>query len=306
MLVSYFSAGLKALRARPLLALLLFALQLFIANILAIPIASVLQSATAGTGFDHDLASGLDFALVVDILRDHPTLLSTPIAMLGWIIPLLLVWKAALSIGLVHALRGDASGAFWEGVGRYGIRSVLLSLVYLAPILVWTVLVAILSFVVTLVFPGEVGQFWTWLVLLPTLFITGVSILDLMHDYSRMAIVVGSKPVLESFFAGLRFPFRHGIASWLYLLWFVPAALLLVIPTALEWAVGMGALVFIAQQIVLFGRSAVTVAWFGSEVALYESVAPAPEPEPEPEPEPGLESESEPEPDATEAAQEQP
>lgn len=304
MLVTYFSAGLKALRARPLLALLLFALQLFIANLLAIPIASVLQTATSGTGFDHDLATGLDLVLLIDILRDHPTLLSTPIALLTWMIPLLVIWKAALSIGLVHALRGDASGSFWEGVGRHGIGSVLLSLVYLAPVLVWTVVVAVVSFVLTLVFPGEVGSFWSWFVLMPTLFITGISILDLMHDYSRMALVVGSKPVLESFFAGLRFPFRHGIASRLYLLWFVPAALLWAIPTALEWTLGMGALVFLAQQVVLLARSAVTVAWFGSEVALYESTVPAPEPEPELAAEP--EPDTDPEPDATHDAQEQP
>lgn len=272
MVASAFSAGLRGLRARPGLAVLLFLANLALAALLATPIASVLQSATQGTGFDTDLADGLDVGLVVDIIRDHPTLLSTPIALLGWLIPLLFAWNAVVGVGLAHALRRDGGG-FWEGVGRFGLRGIVVSLVFLGPALVSTVVVGAVAVVLVLLFSGEVGVFWSTAVVAPTLMISLLAIIDCMNDYARIAVVVEGRPPLSAFLEGLAFPFRHGASSRLYVLWFAPAILLWLLPTVLELWLGASIVVFLLQQVVLFGRSATTVAWYGSETTLYETVA---------------------------------
>jgi len=98
-----------------------------------------------------------------------------------------------------------------------------------------------------------------------------------MHDYGRMALVVSDQKVLRATGIGIAWPFKHGKASGLYVVWFVPAALLLLLPTVLGMTVAAatgGAIWgrFLMQQILLLLRAAVTVGWFGSETALYETI----------------------------------
>ncbi len=71
--------------------------------------------------------------------------------------------------------------------------------------------------VLSVFWPGEVGTFWINLVILPTLAISGLAVLDLMHDYARMALVVDEKKVFKAMFTGLAWPVKHWPASGHYL-----------------------------------------------------------------------------------------
>src|SRR5690606_22647996 len=110
--------------------------------------------------------------------------------------------------------------------------------------------------VLNAVWEGEVGFFWVNLVIVPTLLISVLAVLDLMHDYSRIALVVDEQTVTEAFGTGLRWPLRHRQASWLYLLWFAVATLLWLLPLGLDMmveqvsSVGIWGL-FLIQQLAL-------------------------------------------------------
>jgi len=271
------SAGLTGIRRRPGLVLLLFGTNLALAFVLSVPVYIMLGSAVGATGFSEELARGFDIVLWFDLIEEMGDVLQALQFQLLWMIPLYLVWKAAASAGLIHALRGDAVRSFWEGVGRYTGRAVLLGLAFLVSAVLGIIGVVMVALVLATAWPGEVGAFWINFVLAPTLLISVLAVLDLMHDYARMAIVIDEKKVMAAALTGLAWPFRHGQASRLYLVWFVPAALLLVLPTVFDMnaaAATGGAIwgLFLVQQGLLLARAAVTVGWFGSETALYEAV----------------------------------
>ncbi len=270
MLLTSFAAGLRALRSRPGLAALLFFVNLAVALVLSIPVGVALDRAVATTGFDGDLAAGLDFVLLADIAQRSPDLFIILSRQLFWIVPFILAWKAALGVGLVHALRGDAAGSFWTGVGRHFRRAFGMGLLYLAgaAIVIGT---AVVIGTAIAAMSGEVWTYWTWVLIVPLMVVVGLAKIDLMHDFGRIAIVLEGRPVFAAFFAGIRFPLKHGSTFLLYVLWAVPAALFWVLPTVVEATVGASILVFMVQQIVLFGRAGITVGWIGSEVAYFEA-----------------------------------
>ncbi len=277
MIGTSFTAGLNGVRRRPGLVVLIYAMNLVLAFVLSVPIYIALGSTVGGTGFDADLAGGFDFVLWADIIEEAGEALGALQFQLLWMIPLYLIWKAAASIGLIHALRGDDARSFWQGVGRYTGKAVLLGLLFLVLVLVGVVGLLIVAVGLSAIWPGEVGAFWINFVTLPTLAISGLAVLDLMHDYGRMALVVDEKKVFKAMFTGLAWPFKHGSASGLYVAWFVPAAVLLLLPTVLDMNVAAatgGAIwgLFLMQQILMLLRAAVTVGWFGSETALYETI----------------------------------
>ncbi len=277
MIKQSFTAGFKGIRRRPGLVVLIYAMNLMMALILSIPVYIALSSTVGGTGFDADLAGGFDFVLWADIIEEASEALGALQFQLLWMIPLYLIWKAAASVGLIHALRGGDVRSFWQGVGRYTGKAVLLGLPFLVLAVIGFVGLLVVAGVLSAFWPGEVGAFWINLVTLPTLAISGLAVLDLMHDYGRMALVVSDQKVLRATGIGIAWPFKHGKASGLYVVWFVPAALLLLLPTVLGMTVAAatgGAIWgrFLMQQILLLLRAAVTVGWFGSETALYETI----------------------------------
>lgn len=273
MLLYSFAAGFRALRSRPGLAVLLFLVNLAVAVILAVPLGVALSSAVANTGFDTDLASGLDLVLIVDIVQANPDIITVLISQLIWIIPLVLVWKAAMGVGLIHALRGDSTGSFWTGVGRYFGRAFAMGLMYMAG----AGFVILAAIVVGMVVNGMSGEVWTyraWAYVVPLIAVFGLAKIDLMHDFGRIAIVLKGRPVFGAFIDGVLYPFRHGRTFLLYLFWMVPAALFWLLPTVIEATVGASLAIFIFQQILLLGRAGVTVSWIGSEVAFFEASGP--------------------------------
>lgn len=271
------AAGFTGIRRRPGLVVLIYAMNLALAFILSVPVAITLGNTVGSTGFDADLAGGFDIVLWADIIEEAGKALLGLQLQLLWMIPLYLLWKAAASVGLIHALRGDDAQSFWQGVGRYTARAVLLGLLFLVLVLIGGGVLVVVAGVLAVLWPGEVGAFWINLVILPTCALVILAAFDLMHDYARMALVVGEKKVFKAMGSGLAWPFKRRKANALYAAWFVPAAVLLLLPTALDMNVAAatgGAVwgLFLMQQILLLLRAAVTVGWFGSETAFYETI----------------------------------
>lgn len=271
------AAGLTGIRRRPGLIALLYGMNLLLAFVLSVPVYFALQEAIGPTGFGEDLARSFDVVLWADLLEKAGDVLQAIPFQLLWMVPLYLLWKVAACVGLIHALRGEQIRPFWEGVGRYTGRGLLIALLFLVLFAAGIIGLIVLTLILNGVWSGEVGSFWVNFVIVPTLFISMIAVLDLMHDYANIALVVEEKPVVQATLKGLRWPLKYGRASWLYLAWFMPAALLLLLPTVLDMTLTAGTNLgiwglFLFQQLLLLLRAATTVGWLGSEVAFYETV----------------------------------
>ncbi len=277
MILSSFSAGINALRKRPGLAVLLYVLDLALAFVLSLGVLLLINEEVAQSGFAPDFAAQFDFTVWMDFSEQVGDAFFPIVGQLLWVIPLWLMWKAVAHVGLVHALRGDAIRPFWDGVGRFGLRAMLLALMYVVMLVMAVVGLGLVIWILNQLWGGEVGIFWVNFVLAPILVVSVFAVLDLMHDYSRIALVVDEQAVRDAFGTGIRWAFQHGQASWLYLLWFVVAAVLWLLPFGFDFAateataLGMWVL-FLVQQAAMLGRSAATVGWIGSETAFYETI----------------------------------
>ena len=277
MLARSFSAGGTALRRRPGLAVLLYGANLLLAFVLALPLYSTLRRVAGPTGYGPDLAAGFDVTLWAEILDQLGETLGLIGAHLLWMIPLYVLWQAAAMVGLIHALRGLRVRSFWTGVGRFTGRAFLLALAFLLLLVVAGIGVLAVGLVLSLFWVGEAGAFWINLVIMPALFIGALAVLDLWHDYARIALVLEYKRVPAALAMGMSWPARHPTASLLYLAWFVPAVLLWLLPAALDSTFTAATpfsfwMLFLAQQLVLLLRAGVTVAWIGSETFFFETM----------------------------------
>lgn len=271
------AAGLTGIRRRPGLIVLLYGVPLLLALVPSVLVFFGLQEAIGPTGFGEDLAHRFDVVLWADLIEQAGDVLRAIPLQLLWMVPLFLLWKVAASVGLIHALRGDQNRPFWEGVGRYTGRGFLIALLFLVLLGVGLIGLVVLALILNGMWSGEIGAFWINFVIVPTVFISMVAVLDLMHDYANIALVVEEKPVLQVTRKGLQWPFKYGRASWLYLVWFAPAALLLLLPTVLDMTLTAGTTLviwglFLLQQGLLLLRACITVGWLGSEVAFYETI----------------------------------
>lgn len=268
-----FSYGLRSITRRKGLVFLAYGLHLALAFIIAVPVYSVLSDVVGPTGFGNDLVGNFDLVLWADIMEEAGAALGGLMAQLLWVVPLYLLGQAALGVGLIHALRDEGVRPFWSGVEQYTGRALLLALVFALPFIVLLIGTGVVVATGLATWGGEVGIFWVLFVLGPTLFISGLAVLDLMHDYARMALVIEERPVWQAFRVGVAWPFKHGVASHLYVAWFAVAAVVLLIPSFLESALPTAIWgLFLLQQVFMILRAAVTVGWIGSEVALFEQV----------------------------------
>jgi hypothetical protein len=270
MLRSNISAGWTAIRRRPGIAFLLFFVHAVLAYAVAAPIGAALNSSFGDSGFVPEMTRATDLVLLLDFFELNPSLIPTVMALMLWMVPLLFLWSTASGVGVVHGLRDGAVRPFWAGVTEFFLRGLGLSALYLFCVAGWTLLVGLAAFVLTLAWPGEVGAFWDLFVLAPGVWVVGIAVIDLMQDYARIGLVARGLPVFESFLFGFSAPFRVRGAKRLYLFWLVPAILLTLAPSMAGAWLGAGTLVFLIQQLFLFGRAATTVGWIGSEVALWE------------------------------------
>jgi len=270
-MISSFSAGFDAIRKRPGLVGLLYLVNLCVAFTLTVPVYIAFNNTVGPSGFSGDLAHAFDLVLWTDIMEKAG---NTMIAMGGqllWMIPLYLVWKAAISVGLVHAIRNGGVRPFWQGVGQFTGRGLLLGLYFLLILLAWTGITAVGTVVLRMLWDSEAGTFWIFFAILPAIYVTGAALIDLMHDYARIALVVENKPAGRALLAGIAWPVRQGVSFALYAAWFFIGTAVLIAPTVSSMTiVGIWG-PFLIQQVFLLLRAAVTVGWFGSEVHFFET-----------------------------------
>jgi hypothetical protein len=268
--------GLHRLRQRPWLVVLVYAVHLVAAFALAALAGSALEAAVGTTGFSDALAADFDIGLWTNVLEKAGPTIGLLFLNLLWVLPLMMLWKVIVSVGLIHALGGAADGSFWRGVKRHTGRGLLLALLFALPLVGWLVAVGVAGAVLNALGDGEVFFFWANLVVLPTLLIAGLAVLDLMHDCARIALVTGEAKTTRAWRSGMERPFRQGEISYVYLAWFAPAALLWIAPFFLDASVagttasGIWGL-FAAQQITLLLRAAIVVGWLGNAVAFFEA-----------------------------------
>lgn len=160
---------------------------------------------------------------------------------------------------------------FWNGLASYAWKSTVLGFLYLIPTIVALIIVAIIALVIAQVAIGEVGAFWVQAVFLPLALFLSVAFIDMMHDFGRVEMVVGRKSIMDSWFAGLKWPFHSGNANSIYIGWMVLGMLFLFIPFMIDLTAGGVFIAFIIQQVFLAGRAFISVAWLGSEVLLVEN-----------------------------------
>ena len=268
------TAGAGLIRERFGLVVLLYTFDLAVALLLAIPVYSAFVEHVGYSGFGADLIQGFDLILwreIADLMTD---VLQGIGLQLLWVIPIYWVWKTAAQMGVIYALHQGAIWPFWRGVGYYTPKGLLLSLAF-APLKVLGVVVAVFMGVgLQSVWGGEVGGFWSMGVLTPFLMLSVLAMLDLFQRYAQIAVVVRHDTIGRALNAGFSWPIKYGAASYLYLIWYAIALVVLVVTQLLNATlhVGVSAIVagFLIQQVSLFTRSAVRVGWTGSEVSLFE------------------------------------
>ncbi|MDZ4701352.1 MAG: hypothetical protein SH809_16690 [Rhodothermales bacterium] len=269
-------AGLDDARRRPTLVLLVYAVNLVSALLLSFPLYQLLVDSIGQSGFGDQKLLDFDILLWQEALVQIGPSLDAVALQLLWLIPLYMAWRVVAGVGLVYALQQGGTWPFWRGVGRYAPRGILLALIWLLIRILIGSVVVVASSALAAAWSGEVGTFWTFFVIRPTLLITGMAMVDLFERYGRLALVVRHERTLSAFATGAVWPFRHGSASVLYLFWFFVALAILAVPTLIgaqgaSSAAGVW-VAFLLQQGLLLVRAAVTVAWAGSEVALFERV----------------------------------
>lgn len=267
-------AGLDDARRRPTLVLLVYAVNLVGPLLLSFPLYRLLVDSIGQSGFGDQKLLDFDILLWQEALVQIGPRLGAVALQLLWLIPLYMAWRVAAGVGLVYALQQGGTWPFWRGVGRYAPRGILLALLWLLIRVLVGSVVLVATIALVSVWSGEVGAFWTFFVVLPTLLITGMAMVDLFERYGRLALVVRHENTLSAFATGAVWPFRHGSASILYLFWFFVALAILAVPTLIgvqgaSSAAGVW-IAFLLQQLILLVRAAITVAWTGSEVALFE------------------------------------
>jgi hypothetical protein len=274
MTVRSITSGFQLATRRPGLTLLVYLANLFVALLLSIPVFSALSVATANSGYGPELVERFDFVLWADIIERAGDALLASWVQVAWAIPIALLWKVAMSVGLIHALRDGGIRSFWEGVGRFTGKALLMALLYLVLVVVWLVVVGIVIFVAAQVISRSPASFTLYWIVGPAAVVIGVAVFDLMHDFGRISLVTEDRGATAAWLDGIKYPFRHPAAIVLYGFWVLVALAVSAAAIRLHasWGATMASvwLLFLGQQVVFFVRSAATVAWFGSEVSFFE------------------------------------
>ncbi|NNE45190.1 MAG: hypothetical protein HKN37_00865 [Rhodothermales bacterium] len=276
MVAQSIASGGRLVAAKPGLTLLIYLVNLIAALVLSLPIYGALVGATASSGYAADLVQRFDLVLWADIMQKSGDVLIASWGQLFWMIPLFLLWKVVVSVGLINGLRDGGARSFWDGVGRFTGKATLLALLYLLTLLGWLVVVGIMVVVARLVFSNIESVFTLYWIVTPAVLFVGLAILDMMHDFGRISLVISGRSAPSAWLDGIRYPFRRPSSVLVYLMWLLVAIVLSVAAVRMHASfaatIGVVWLLFLVQQIVFFLRAGVTVAWFGSEVSYFERV----------------------------------
>lgn len=260
------------------LVLVVYVVGLLFAVLIGAGLVRLLDTEIGSTGFSQDLVRGFDPVLWFDFFDGLKAGLAALMRQAALTALIMMVWKVASSVGLIHALNGDATGSFWEGVRQYTVRGFGLALLYFIPLVVLVGIVIGIGSSVTSDM-GEVGVVWMWMAVIPLACIVLIAIFDLFHDYARMHLVLRGATIRRAWLRGIQWPFRHFRSAFLYKLWFLISALLWVAVLIVgfympDHSVAAVFLAFLIQQILIIARNGATVAWIGAETALFERFAP--------------------------------
>ncbi len=275
----YITNGFQRAKERPRLAAIMYAANLAMGLLLSIPILVAFSQSTELSGYSEQMSEGFDLTLWADLMETSGPLLQTLLAQMMWVLPILFVWKMGSSAGLIHAQSEGGTRSFWKGLGQHTMKASVLGLLFLVPTAAWIVFVVIVATVLSTVLTGEVGSFWVQFVFSPLAVFLGIALIDMMHDFGRIELVLGKKGIMDSWFDGMKWPFHSAYANSVYIGWMVLGLIFIVLPFMLDLSLAGLLIAFVVQQILLFGRSMITVGWISSEVLLYEDLFPAPVPD---------------------------
>ena len=179
-------------------------------------------------------------------------------------------------MGTIYALHHGAMWSFWPGAFTHTVPGLIVGLCFLPLKAAWVVLTFIgAAFLQSAYFSGEVGSFWLMAVCTPIVLLTGLAILELYQRYARMSLVIRNDKVVQALKVGFVWPQRHSVISLVYICWyFIAAGVVLfgmIVNAELHVGTSYVILALLVQQVIMLGRSAVTVGWVGSEVFLFES-----------------------------------
>jgi len=260
------------------LVLVIYVVGLLLAGLVGLGLVKMLDVEIGSTGFSDELVRRFDAVLWFDYFDGLKAGLAGLMRQTALTAFAMMIWKVASSVGLIHALHGDASGSFWEGVRRYTIRGFGLALLYFIPLVLLVGAVIGVGVSVTEDM-GEVGLVWTWTAVIPLACIVLVAMFDLFHDYARMHLVLRQTTIRRAWLRGIQWPFRCFRSVLLYKIWFWISALLWVAVLLVglnmpDYSLGVVFLAFLIQQVLIIARTGATVSWIGAETALFERFAP--------------------------------
>lgn len=270
-------SGLSVVGRKPGLVALIYAVNLFTSLVLAVPLYVGLRGVLDRSGYGFDLAANPDIIVWADIIQKLDPSFDGIFVQLMWILPVVFLAKVVSSVGLINAIRDGGIRSFWPGVGQYGGRASALGIAYLLITIAGFIGIAIMFAVGYSIFSGEIGTYRMTVYVVPLVTLLFLGLIDLFHDYARIKLVKDEVPVMKCFFHGFVWPWQHRGSVPIYLFWYVAAFATLLMPTFLDASMAAASLggvvvLFILQQVALVLRSAITVAWFGSEVSYYEKI----------------------------------
>lgn len=281
MMKEHLATGVMAVRRKPGLVVLVWALQALVAFIVVWPLAGAFAELQT-SGFDRMLAETADITILAELRDELLDALSTSALHLLWAIPLAAVIRTVTAVGIINAVRDGGLRSFWDGVGRFGGRAIAIAVVYLA--LAVVVHLAVLAlFALTSGLGGEKVGMLVALLALPTAGLVLSALMDCMQDYSQIGLVTRGKQITTAIGHGFTYPFRHPRALLLYGFWMliaIAATLAPIVADNLMTAATRGGIIalLIVQQLILLVRAGVTIAWYGSEVDYFEANATEEEP----------------------------
>lgn len=277
MIAQSISSGLTCIRQRFGLVVLLYAVNLIVALAVTIPLYLAIRSSFGPSGFGPDLLTGLDFTVWP---KAGPELFEA-LRLIGlqslFVVPIIVIWKVASSVGIINALRDGKVRKFWAGVGQFTGRGLGLALIFGLLGAIWLGL----SFVGAVFLRGllgatEAAAYNSFVYFLPISATLGLSFLALLHDYSKICLVKGDLGFGKAFKRGSKFALANPGTWILFAFWLIVSAVLLFAPSLLDrylaaTTISTVVVLFVLQQLFLFFRTAASVAWYGSEVEYYEA-----------------------------------
>ena len=262
--------GIGYTRKRPGLVALVYLVNVLVAGLLAVPVFTAVYHAIGPTGFGSDLISEAGITLWVEMWPEVMPAFQSLLASMIVVLPLYMLWKTVMHMGLIYALHQGALWPFTGNLGHYAWKGLQIALLFLPLRIIWCVLVLFVVLALAGAWPGEVGTVTVYAWIAPTLLISGLAVLDLMQRYARIANVVRHDAPIQAMASGMRWPVQYGEASLVYVGWFFFGLFVMALPMLFGISLETVWTGFIIQQVFLLVRAGVSVAWVGSEVVLFE------------------------------------